>query len=110
MRATDFAGGPTNERGRRSEASSRDSRSPPRHHRRPAASPHPVPKTLSASRQPSVLANGKVRVSRNVHEEPRVVNHAGGVRDLLRHLSRGGGAAPDLHVHAAPPEFPPASP
>jgi hypothetical protein len=80
--------GPTNEQGRRSEASSRDSRSPPRLHRRPAASPHPVPKTLSGSRPPPVLANGKVQVSRNVHEESRVANHAGGVRDVLRHLMR----------------------
>src|SRR3954453_6583308 len=87
MRATGSARGPTVEGGRRSEASSRDSRSPPRHLRRPAASPHPVPKTLSASRPPPVLANGKVQVSRNVHEESRVANHAGGVRDVLRHLT-----------------------
>ena len=46
-------------------------------------SPHPVPKTLRASRPPPVLANGKVQVSRNVHEESRVANHAGGVRDVL---------------------------
>src|SRR5918998_5648870 len=87
MRATNFASGPDGRAGRRSDASPRDSRSPPRHYRRPAASPHPVPKTFSVSRPPPVAANAKAQVSRDVHEESRVANHAGGVRDVLRHLT-----------------------
>lgn len=42
--------------------------SPPRRHRRPAASPHPVPKTLSPDHPRPLLPNTKAQVNCDIHQ------------------------------------------
>ena len=69
------------------DAGPQDNPSPPHRHRRPAASPRPVPKTLSQDRPLPLLSNAKAQVNCNIHQKARMTNHAGGVRDVLRHLS-----------------------
>jgi len=50
---------------------------------RPAASPHPVPKTLSADHPLPTLANASAQVNAATRRQPQVTNHEGRVRDVL---------------------------
>jgi hypothetical protein len=67
-------------------------------------SPPPVPiQSPKGSTRPICLRTSptmKVQVRRHINEEPQVLNHAGRVRDVLRHLIDGALTGPDLHVRS----------